>query len=430
MARASSVGTKIVVASTAIVASLFTPYRAHAQQTVTPSDTTVASPISLIGGTVPLRIHIGGLLQTELRDFLHDGAHLYTNDLVLRRARIDINGTVANDVDFRILPDFGLGSTVIQDAWIDVHYHTDAIRLQLGKFKEPVGLELIQYDPEMFFVERSLVTDLVPNRDVGAQLHGIIGRGTLTWNAGVFDGVPDGGSTDRAVGNNKDLSGRVLVRPFALSSLPALSEFAVGAGGTTGRKVGTSASTLLPTFNSSGQETVFFSYLKGPTKPDTAIANGQASRATFNGYYYFNRLGLLSEYASSWQTVTRDARTAALRNNAWQAAGSIALTNDHPSYTGVSPRYPFDPAKGHWGAVEILGRYSLLQVDKAAFADKFADSTKSAYQASATALGVNWTWNRAVRYQVNYERTFFRGGAVGGNREPENALLAEAQLVF
>src|SRR5579862_8448931 len=109
--------------------------------TLAQQDTTVASPVSLIAGQVPIRLHIGGLLQTETRNFLHDDARLYLNDLVLRRARIDINGTVANWVDFRILPDFGLGATVIQDAWIDVHYHTDAIRLQIGKFKEPVGLE-------------------------------------------------------------------------------------------------------------------------------------------------------------------------------------------------------------------------------------------------------------------------------------------------
>ena len=404
-----------------ILATLAFATRGSAQQ-----DTTVASPVSLIAGQVPIRLHVGGLLQTESRNFLRDDARLYTNDLVLRRARIDINGTVANWVDFRILPDFGLGATVIQDAWIDVHYRTNVIRLQIGKFKEPVGLEQIQFDPEMFFIERSLATDLVPNRDVGVQLHGIVGRGTFTWNAGVFDGVPDGGSIDRAVGNNKDASGRVLVRPFALTGLPAISELALGGGGTIGRKIGT----LLPTFNTSGQETVFFSYLKGPLKADTAIANGRASRATANGYWYVNRLGLLSEYVASWQTVTRDAKTATLRNNAWQASGSLALTNDHPSYTGIAPRHPFDPINGHWGAVEVLARYSLLQVDPTAFTDKFADPTKSAHQASATAFGLNWTWNRAVRYQINYERTFFRGGAKTGNREPENALLAEAQLVF
>ena len=382
-----------------------------ATRAVAQHDTTVASPISLIAGEVPIRLHVGGLLQTESRDFLHDNAKLYVNDLVLRRARVDINGTVANWVDFRILPDFGLGATVIQDAWIDVHYHTDAIRLQVGKFKEPVGLELIQFDPEMFFIERSLASDLVPNRDVGAELHGIIGRGTLTWNVGVFDGAPDGASADRAVGNNKDVSGRVLIRPFG--------EFALGAGGTMGTKVGTSSSTLLPAYNTSGQETVFFSYLK-------ATANGRAWRETGNGYWYVNRLGLLSEYVASWQTVSG----VRLRNTAWQASGSLALTNDHPSYYGINPRHAFDPAIGHWGAIEILGRYSRLQIDSAAFTHRLADSTKSAHEATATAIGLNWTWNRAVRWQVNYERTFFRGGAKAGNREPENAVLAEAQLVF
>jgi phosphate-selective porin OprO and OprP len=412
-----------------VIAILAAPGLVQAQGE-TPSDTTpVASPISLLAGAVPLRIHIGGLLQTEARTFLHDGT-LYTNDLVLRRARIDINGTAANWVDFRILPDFGLGATTIQDAWIDVHYHTNAIRLQVGKFKEPVGLELIQFDPEMMFIERSLASDLVPNRDIGVQLHGVIGRGTLTWNAGVFDGVPDGGSTDHAVGNNKDASGRVFIQPFALTGVPALRAFGVGAGGTIGTKLGTSASPLLPSFNTSGQETPFFSYLKGPLKADTAVADGRASRATANGYWYVDRLGLLSEYVASWQAVTRDAKTATLRNSAWGASASVALTNDHPSYYGMSPRHPFDPVNGHWGAVEVLGRYALLRVDSTAFADDFADATKSARRAKATAIGATWTWNRAVRWQINYERTFFLGGAKRGNREPENALLTEAQLVF
>lgn len=393
-------------------------------------DTTVASPVSLIAGQVPVRIHIGGLIQTESRTFLHDNAKLYSNDEILRRARLDINGTVANWVDFRILPDFGLGATVIQDAWLDVHYHTDAIRLQLGKFKEPVGLEVMQYDPEVFFIERSLASDLVPNRDVGAQLHGIVGRGTISWNVGLFDGAPDGGSTDRAIGNSKDASGRLLIRPFALTGIPAIADLAVGAGGTLGTKIGTSASTLLPSYNTSGQESAFFTYLKGPRKSDSATANGHAARVTANGYWYVYRLGVLSEYVASWQTVTRDARTAALCNSAWQISASLALTHDHPSYTGVNPSRPFDPRNGRWGALEILGRYSRLQIDRAAFTDAFADSTRSARQANATAIGLNWTWNRAVRYEVDYERTFFEGGARVGNREPENALLAEAQLVF
>jgi phosphate-selective porin len=96
----------------------------------------------------------------------------------------------------------------------------------------------------------------------------------------------------------------------------------------------------------------------------------------------------------------------------------------------MRPHHPFDPTRGHWGAVEILGRYARLTVDTAAFADAFADRTKSARQATATAVGITWTWNAAVRWQLNYERTIFRGGAPKGDREPERALLAEAQVVF
>lgn len=121
---------------------------------------------------------------------------------------------------------------------------------------------------------------------------------------------------------------------------------------------------------------------------------------------------------------------ATIQNEAWQGAGEIMLTNDHPSYVGLFPRHPFDLAHGQWGAIGLIARYTIFHVDPLAFTDGFADSTKSVRQAAATAWGVNWYLNRAFRFQLDYERTFFQGGATKGNHEAENAVLSEVALFF
>jgi hypothetical protein len=59
-----------------------------------------------------------------------------------------------------------------------------------------VGLERLQSGSELLFVERGLPTNLVPNRDVGAQLFGDLFDGTISYALGAFNGVPDLGNGD------------------------------------------------------------------------------------------------------------------------------------------------------------------------------------------------------------------------------------------
>ncbi len=269
-------------------------------------------------------------------------------------------------------------------------------------------------------------------RDVGAEFAGDVGRGLLHYDGGLFDGAADGVTEDRGIGDSRDFAGRVLVRPFAETGVPALTHLALGAAGTIGRKDGSTATPDLPTYKSAGQQSAFFAYASsGTTKLDSSIAAGAASRITGHGYWYAWRLGALGEYVASWQRVARDSAVGTVRNEGANATVSFELTPDHGSYDGVVPTQPLDPALGHWGALEIVGRYSSLHVGNTAFRDGFADPSKSARAASAWAYGVNWFLNRFIRLQVDYERTLFVGGAAaGGNREPENAILAELQAAF
>ena len=90
---------------------------------------------------------------------------------LLRRVRPTFSGTVYKYVDFYFRPDFGQGTTVIYDAYLELRYW-DFAKLRVGKFKPPVGLERLQSDDDTNFVERGLPTLLVPSRDIGYQLAG------------------------------------------------------------------------------------------------------------------------------------------------------------------------------------------------------------------------------------------------------------------
>jgi phosphate-selective porin OprO/OprP len=118
---------------------------------------------------------------------------------LLRRVRPIIEGSVWKDFEYRLMLDFASGITsatgnnaFLQDGYVNFH-HWDEAQLQVGKFKEPVGLERLQSGANLLFVERGLPTQLAPNRDVGVQLHGKLWGNTLAYQIGYFNGVEDGG---------------------------------------------------------------------------------------------------------------------------------------------------------------------------------------------------------------------------------------------
>src|SRR5882724_6972291 len=116
-------------------------------------------------------LHLGGYIQADSRTFLDDKVVPLTNTFLVRRARAVIEGTVFKHFDFRLLPDWGGGTAVIQDGYIAARVRP-AFRLQAGKFKGPVGLERLQAATDILFIERAFPTAIAPNRDLGFELTG------------------------------------------------------------------------------------------------------------------------------------------------------------------------------------------------------------------------------------------------------------------
>jgi phosphate-selective porin OprO/OprP len=326
---------------------------------------------------------------------------------------------VGRHFEFQIMPDFGMGTTVLQDAWLDVNY-SPKLRVRVGKLKSPVGLERLQSATAITFVERAYPTALVPNRDVGVMLHGELAGGVLAYAAGLFDGAPDGGSVDLDLADGKDLAGRVFLSPWKRSD-SALKGLGFGIGGTTGRQTG-----ALPAYRTGGQVSLL-------TIAPGVTYDGTRNRLSPQLSFYTGRFGLMAEYAwsESWvQKAATETRTQFI-GEAWQATATLTLTGEPASYAGVRPREAFEPGTGKWGALELAARANGIEVGTEALRDGILEQARSARRAFAWAVGLNWTLSRNLKQTVDFERTTFTGGAEGGaDRPAENALFVRSQISF
>ena len=111
-------------------------------------------------------LRLRGLVHADGRFYGDDTTGNPTDTFIMRRVRPILEATMFSFVDARIMPDFGGGTTVLQDAYIVARFFPQ-FRVRAGKFKPPVGLERLASASDILFVERALPTGLVPNRDLG-----------------------------------------------------------------------------------------------------------------------------------------------------------------------------------------------------------------------------------------------------------------------
>jgi phosphate-selective porin OprO/OprP len=194
----------------------------------------------------------------------------------------------------------------------------------------------------------------------------------------------------------------------------------------------------LPGFITDGQQQ-FFAY--NPASNAVVVADGEHWRISPQAYYYFGPFGFFGEYVISDQRVSRSGvaplTSARLDNRAWEITGSWILTGEDALYKGgVTPRKPFRPLEGHWGALQLVARYAQLNVDDDAF-PLFSDPATSARSADAWSVGLNWYLNKNFLLKTSFSHTAFTGGGGSGSippasvtRKDENVFFTRMQLAF
>ena len=369
-------------------------------------------------GQTHLQVH--GYLQADDRMFSSNTRGEQLDTFLFRKIRPLFEGTLFNAVDFRFMPDFGQYNPQIQEAYLELKTLPYA-KLRVGKFKEPIGLEVLRQDRDLSYEERSLASDLLPLRYIGAQLSGSMFSNSIDYAAGYFDGSSDGSNgvfTQWARGN--EAAARVFLQPFATSGMGALKKLGFGLAGSAGSQHGSIAG--LKTM----AQTTFFKY------SSSTVADGQHNRLSPQAYYYAGPFGVLGEYVMSSQQVLNNGLVGRMKNQAWHVAGSVMLTGEKNSYGTIRPRRSFEPNRGfgHLGAVELAVRYSQLSLDGDAFAG-FAKSTTAAQQAKEVGIGVNWLLNQYVKLATDYEHTSFRmATSTVTPLHDENVLISRLQLAF
>jgi len=376
------------------------------------------------------KLKLRGYTQADARFFPFDDGKTGVDSFFLRRVRPIFEGTVYKYFDFKIMPDFGQGQTVLQDAYMDVRYFPWA-SIRAGKFKEPVSLERLQSGADLLFIERAISQNLAPNRDVGFMLYGDSPDAVFSYQLGIFNGVFDGGSSDGDNQTDKDFAGRFFIQPFRATDFDPLKGLGFGLAGTYGERTGEPESALA--FKTAGRSN-FYRY----DSTANVTGKGHQWRIVPQVYHYWGPFGLMGEYIRSDSHIKGTIGTAPSpvtnpeaneHNKGWFAQASWVITGEDASYRTVVPINNFDPMNGRWGAFEIAGRISNVDLNDDAIKAKLAKGTDEAW---AYTGGLNWYFNKAFKVQFNYERTDFDGKPKFGTTalRHEDVLLTRFQIQF
>lgn len=172
------------------------------------------------------KLAIGGLVQLtgeagEAPDARFEGIN---NRFLIRRARLLLRGSFAEQVDFTFQPEFGnaaIAGNAANRAQLTDFFVTwkkyPLATLQVGQFKTPFGYEQLVGDSRVVTVERSLPNDrLTFGRQIGVGVSGAGDGDRFTYSAGLFNG---NGTNNGGNDNDQPMSaGRVTARVWGGAS--------------------------------------------------------------------------------------------------------------------------------------------------------------------------------------------------------------------
>ena len=312
---------------------------------------------------------------------------------------------------------------------MNIHYW-DAFQVEGGKFKQPFSYEQLIMDRYVPTMERSIIDQLVPQRDDGIMLHGEHMFGDrFDWGVSVSNGEQNG---DVDLNQGKDYVARVAVRPFReLSEYIEQAQFGFSIG--TGVEQETANTFVLKT----PLGVPFFNFLSG------VFANGLRTRWSPEFAYFYGGLGLSAQYFRMNQdfATPNGKHTIDVPFDGYYIMITYLLTGEtRTEYSApVVPLQPFDPRCGRWGsgAWELVGRVSHLQLSDVFLpgTSELADPTKVTNGATEMTLGFNWYLNAWVRLQANWEHDWFNtpvqlGPTKASRTEHDDVFATRLQFIF
>ncbi|WP_456450553.1 OprO/OprP family phosphate-selective porin [Hydrogenimonas sp.] len=297
---------------------------------------------------------------------------------------ISVN-SLAQDYDSETDP-----AVTVLDALVSIPVWGHYGYLRIGKMKEPDSMSRMMGLVFEQVMERPMHVDaFTPTRNIGVTLSDVLFHDRMTWRMGVFNDWLDRGRPDFS-DNNTQYIGRVTAVAYEKLAEQKLLHLGLSTRYTDVKepyvryKVGPE-----------------FSY--SPPWLDTGeIAADSAQMANLEISWLQGPWWIDTEYTHQSVDSTRHGR---LDFAGWHATVNWFVTGEHRGYDyirGIVKRVrPDEPVtKGGWGAVELLARYSWLDLN-----DKGVQGGKM----GIWSLGAIWHPIYEMQFHVQWSRADLRG---------------------
>ncbi|KAF0196478.1 MAG: hypothetical protein FD166_2433 [Bacteroidetes bacterium] len=180
-------------------------------------------PTSSTGGPT-----IIGYIQPEFRYEFNgenaDGTSKDASTWCLRRARLGVAGNIPYDFSYYALAEFSSfqNGPYMLDAFVSYNRLKPWLKISMGQFKKPFGLELSTGCQDLYTINRSKVVEelTAPDRDLGIMLSGTTGtkkifglekENIISWYLSFTNGT---GKNVFDGDLKKDLTGRIVIAPY------------------------------------------------------------------------------------------------------------------------------------------------------------------------------------------------------------------------
>jgi len=315
-----------------------------------------------------------------------------------RRARLGANGFLADNVKYRMEYDFAFpGRPNFTDVWVNTSDIPVLGNIKVGQWKQPFSMEPATSFREIMFMERSLAFALVPFRQIGIGCYNAVLDDSATWALSGYRFPTD------AFGNHAGDSG------YGMSTRETMVVWSDDAGDIVHLGGGY-------TYNNPSPQGI-----RVRSTPEVGFTQLDINNTTTFPVPFFVDTGILQmanyqvvggEFAMGFGSLVFQSEAMVAMVNqvnggfltlpAGYAQLGYVLTGERRTYdrktaafTRVVPDCNF--GKGYWGAWEIAGRYSMLDLN---------DANVQGGRLQDLTAGLNWYLNRYTRVEFNYIHSF------------------------
>lgn len=340
-----------------------------------------------------------------------------------------LSPTIYGIVTGKLLVGFQDKSVSVVTAYMDVEA-SPWLHLRLGKLLYPIALERQVSPLRIVMMEHGLASSLLPVSEFGAMLWGGPTSKVFEYQLTFGNGAPANQYYETDVDDRKDGIGRVYTRPFAQAGNDWLAGIGFGVGGSYGKHRGTPTAPLTGTSKTLGGRVFYSMRNNSQDAASTTLADGTILRFVPHAAYVAGPISAYAEYVRVREDVAIGATEATLTHESFHAVAAVVLTGERAVQLDiVVPERPLNVAQGHFGAVELTGRFETIRYDSDTF-PTFADPATAARKATAFGGGFNWVPVELVRLTVNFEHTRFEGANGAPTPRSENLLGSRLQALF